>query len=438
MTGETKRWWQLGIGMAVIAAAGTAIGKDVVLKGSAGKSFAAPETGFVASTVPPGVLTAAKPDPDPDENQPDRNAWRLLIDISKKATTQRKVGPSHVTSNDALWETWADDGLTFPDKPDPAHPPGWPATAESAPAKRLVVPAQNTLRRLMLEKKPFKPELFNRPLEAPVPERSLTAPKGKPSEELSLIAGGGEEVRRNKPAFDFIVNDKLYYKQGLAAAFAAGKTIVFPADAIEVKARWVPITEAKKSDYHWNYDSNGALYGLVALHIMTKHLPNWTWATFEWTGNAGRCDYIGCHDAFGVTPHDVEPKKPLGGAYPPGTLTADLLAMFKAAGLGDEWKNYRLKGAQDLFTDTTGRPTLLGNSVTEEGFVSSSSCITCHGQASVDKDGDFNPSVGFTSTGASTNGPLLPSMFWTSTTPPKLKYLPIDFIWAVLHAHAAP
>ena len=45
--------------------------------------------------------------------------------------------------------------------------------------------------------------------------------------------------------------------------------------------------------------------------------------------------------------------------------------------------DYRLKGAQVDFTDRTGRPTIVGNSITEAGFVSTSSCITCHAWASI-------------------------------------------------------
>ena len=53
----------------------------------------------------------------------------------------------------------------------------------------------------------------------------------------------------------------------------------------------------------------------------------------------------------------------------------------------DQYKNYRLKGSQVDFTDGPGRSLLLGNSVTESGFVPSASCITCHARASVNASG---------------------------------------------------
>ena len=386
----------------------------------------------------PGVgWLGSTPDPNPDMNEPDMSNWEIFISINKAAPSQHPVGPAHVNTNDAIWETWADDALTFPSSPDPTHPPQWPASATSFPLKHLVLPFQNVIRRQLLLRKPIQLNVLRKPIEAAelFKINPHQPPAGMTPEILEIQSGGGEEVRRNKDDFQFIVDNKLFYTQGLRDAFAAGKPIVFPLPSIEVKARWVPITDAQKSQYHWNYDSNGNLFGLVALHIMTKHLGNWTWATWEWVGNAGRCDYIGCHDEFGVTPADVAPQTPLNGSYPPGTLTSALLAKFTAAGLSAEWKNYRLKGSQTLFTDTTGRATLLGNSVTEAGFVQSSSCITCHGIASVDSNGHINPTFGFAPSGGSSNGPLLPSMFWNGTT---LRYMPVDFVWAFANAQPAP
>jgi hypothetical protein len=164
-------------------------------------------------------------------------------------------------------------------------------------------------------------------------------------------------------------------------------------------------------------------------------LPNWLWATFEWTGNAGRCDAIGCDDSFGVTPATVAPASPPGQTYPAGTLTPALLNLMTAAGLGAEFKNYRLKGSQTLFANTLGQPTLLGNSQIEGPFISTSSCITCHGQASVDKAGSFQPTLGFLPNGDSSNGPLTPSMFYNNASPPQLQYFPIDFVWAIFKAN---
>ena len=67
-----------------------------------------------------------------------------------------------------------------------------------------------------------------------------------------------------------------------------------------------------------------------------------------------------------------------------GQPTDELKAMMKRYNLSPVLSNYyRLKGAQVDFTDRTGRPTIVGNSITEAGFVSTSSCITCHARASI-------------------------------------------------------
>src|SRR4051812_4474715 len=137
---------------------------------------------------------------------------------------------------------------------------------------------------------------------------------------------------------------------------------------------------------------------------MSKAVPNWTWATWEWVGNPGRGDYIGCHDSFGVVPHDLPPNATLNQVYPPGDLTPASLDMLKAGGIPDEWKNYRLKGSQSEFTEPTGKVTPLGNSIAEAGFVQPSSCLTCHSQAAADAAGLLPPNVGFTPDGQSTNG----------------------------------
>ena len=381
------------------------------------------------------------PDPDPDANEPDKLAWQVFIAISKLATSQQTVRGN--TTNDAIWETWADDPLTFPASPNPANPPQWPATGQTTTTflKRLQIPTQILLRELLRQKVPpsqIAPKMLEFQRAHPEANLQQLLRKQAATSRLNPVhieivqIGGGEEVRRNKAAFDFIVSNGLWYKQGLKAAFAANKVINFPVASIEVKAVWVPITASQKSQYHWNYDANGNLYGLVAMHLETKALPNWLWATFEWTGNAGRCDYLGCNDSFGVTPGSISPATTTGGTYPAGTLTPALLSLMSAAGLPAEFQNYRLKGSQTLFANTIGQPTLLGNSVIENGFVSSSSCITCHGQASVDKNGNANPSFGFAPTGESSNGPLTPSMFLDSSG--QLQFFPIDFIWGIIKA----
>jgi hypothetical protein len=378
-------------------------------------------------------------DPNPALNTPDQFNWQLFVQINQAAPTQSKVGAKNVNTNNALWETWANDPDTFPSAPDPskcnvpnpnpANCPVFPGTTTAV--KKLLRPSTQQLfrqqqRELRLSSQREVQKLQGRKLVVAAPQISV---------------GGNEEVRRNKSSFDFIVTNALWYQQGLKAAFEKGLPLSFPIDAIEVKARWTPLPNCQNTTYHCNYDANGNAFGLIALHIMSKAVPNWTWATWEYVDNPGRCDYIGCKDAFGMLPQyqNTPPNSQLNKGYPSPTnqLSPALLQMLGT--IGPEWVNYRLKGSQIDFTDATGRAILLGNSITEAGFVQTSSCMTCHAQASVDSTGLFNQTLGFTPNGQSTNGPLQPSWFYnTNSNPWTVTYFPIDFVWGIFDAQAAP
>ena len=381
----------------------------------------------------------ASPDPNPALNTPDQFNWQLFVQVNQVAPTQSKVGPNNVTTNNALWETWADDSATFPQSPDPskcnvpnpnpANCPVWPGTMAGG-VKKVLRPSTQQL---------FRQQQRQLRLSSQAEIQRLKGRQMVAAPQISV--GGNEEVRRNKSSFDFIVSNSLWYQQGLKAAFEKGVTLSFPIDAIEVKARWIPLANCQNSTYHCNYDATGKAFGLVALHIMSKAVPNWTWATWEYVGNVGRCDYIGCKDAFGMLPQYqyTAPNLPINQGYPSpnNQLSPALLQMLGT--VGPEWVNYRLKGSQIDFTDATGRATLVGNSITEAGFVQTSSCMTCHAQASVDSTGLFNQTLGFTPNGQSTNGPLQPAWFYnTNSNPWTVTYFPIDFVWAIFDAQPAP
>lgn len=365
---------------------------------------------FALLAVSQAGLAGAE-DLNPALNAPDKVAWVLFARLNQKAAAQTQVGPGKLATNDSVWETWADDEQTFPARPSRTSPPTWPGDARRR--KALVPPSQQRVLKQLLE-------------------------AGSPQPGPELGPGGSEEVRRNRASFDYIVSSGLYFTQGLRAAFDRGTPLSFPVEAIEVKANWVPITEDQRPSYHWNYDGDGKLYGMVAMHVMSKLVPDWTWASFEWVGNPGRCDFIGCHDAFGVVPRDVAPNAQTGLPYPPGQLTPELLTVLEAAGLGAEFQNYRLKGSQVGFTDAMGRPTLLGNSVTESGFVPTSSCMTCHTRASIDQTGTIRPRAGFAPDNQSYNGAPDPAWFFdTSTSPWTATELHMDFVWGFMAASPA-
>ncbi len=184
-------------------------------------------------------------------NNPDQQAWQLFATVN--------AGAASAGNNDVLFETWARDADIF--RPNPV----WPA----APPRMALGPRALSL---------------------------LTHPGLK----MEVVPGGNnlvsEETRRNRAGFDFIVNNNLYKVSGLKAAFAAGKPLAFPVDALEVKANWVEVGQLKTFNgfsgtpaqaakiYHLN-SAAGKQYALVSFHIISKLVPNWTWATFEHKDN---------------------------------------------------------------------------------------------------------------------------------------------------------
>jgi hypothetical protein len=259
----------------------------------------------------------------------------------------------------------------------------------------------------------------------------------------------GEEARRNRAAFDFIVQNRLYTRSGLKAAF--GKSLSFPVDAIEVKANWLPVdmipsfslNRVSLADvptvYHVNTGSDGKRYALIALHIISKKVPNWTWATFEHRLNPARCDILGCRDSFGAVTTMVVPNAQPGKGYPDCVRTTALTSLLKNSGADASFANYCLKGSQTDFTDNTGLDVRLGNSVTEDGFVDRSSCMTCHGRAAFNATGLATSRAGFDG-GLAPLGPVNPNWFWsTSASPPLFVGEPglsrlgtsADFVWSV-------
>ena len=390
-------------------------------------------------------------------NFPDRFAWKLFLEVNKKAEHQSPVGGTagNPMSNDALWETWADDPLTFPADPDPAKRPQWP-TAGQAPtkAKTLAPPLRRRAELLRSTRLQGRAEGLQ--------PRSVAIGKLTPGGFSAADGNGvGEEVHRNQVTFDYIVGNGLWYQQGIAAFFDkaakavgddvdfASKLVNFPRASIEVKANWIVIDEKDKPKFHWNYSEAGQLLGLVAMHIISKDLPNWFWCTFEHVDNPGRGDYIGIHDSFGVDPaHTPSQTDKIGTTYPPEKLKDALLKLFDENGYQGEWadeyKNYRLKGSQVDFTDGPGRSLLLGNSVTESGFVPSASCITCHARATVNAGGVS----GFPIFGEQAVLPLVtgdslqPVLTYSGRPDPSwyfldsgngstLRNLQTDFIWAI-------
>lgn len=370
--------------------------------------------GASASLADPGNIPL---DPALAINHPDEFNWRLFAEVNKDAHLASRPGV-------VIWETWADDPGTFP-KPSslPAgSAPVWP-DPENACARLRSNVQLNSLRSGNF--KPF----------------AVPFPDDNPDQQ---------ETRRNKPTFDFIVGQNLWNAAGLADRFKSGQPIIAPLESIEVKADWFVASAGDRAKYHVSVDCNGKSWKLVALHIISKALPNWSWATFEHVDNLGRCDSNGCHDDYGATVASTPPRRtaegiPITGSTYPAEAsckkTDAVSGIFAAAGLDARvWSNYCLKGSQVDFTTAAGEPTRLGNSVTEKGFVRTSSCMSCHSRASIDASGSgvlfpgFVKSVGDAAQ-ENSEGPIgTADPFWFKANDSQVLFQQTDFIWAFAFA----
>jgi hypothetical protein len=202
-----------------------------------------------------------------------------------------------------------------------------------------------------------------------------------------------EQVFVNPPERDFIVQNGLITLTGQQAYGAKnGNAITFPWDAIEVKADWVPASSYTGTTFNcpdpnlYTQVYNNACYALVGLHISSKVLPDWVWATFEPASaitNPNRCDpnlYSTCFDPWGTTSSTPYGK---GQTVP---QSQQLQQLMTSAGINPVFKNYYLTGVQTQFV-ADGKPVPLGSSFVEFNAgvpPGQASCITCHKYAYFD------------------------------------------------------
>jgi hypothetical protein len=186
-------------------------------------------------------------------------------------------------------------------------------------------------------------------------------------------------------------------------AYGQAQAITFPTSAVEIKADWLPAASVNNQfDCTTNRPAgvyvatiSGVCYALVGIHVSSKLLPNWLWATFEPQSritNPNRCNpdlYNACNDPWGSSPatstgQDTKP-------------TPALAALMSEAGIAKEFLNYRLVGAQSTYVDGNDNPIQLGNSFVEFNagvLPHEASCITCHSYAMVSTVAQENPNFG--------------------------------------------
>jgi hypothetical protein len=424
--------------------------------------------GVIISTFVCIGLGFAQTDANLAVNNPDRQAWDLFLANNTDAATSG--------NNDALFETWANDGDTFRPKPMWPTTPSPPSTKAPRVLSSIMQHTHEGFQ-LGVHSPVGVPSGGGVPSPTGIPSVGVPSPPGVPFVGVSSPGENliGEETRRNRTDFDFIVSNNLFKVSGLKAAYAAEKPITFPVDSVEVKANWVAVDRLREFNgftgtpaeaariYHVN-TAGGKTYALVSFHIISKLVPNWTWATWEHKDNPGRCDIIGCRDTFGaqntwiasLSPTESTTTSEKGLHYSDCTKSPALLALFAKTHIDPAFVNYCLKGTQTDFTDTSGLATRLGNSVIEAGFVNQSSCMSCHGRASFDSSGHptsfagsdiLSPNLPIgddNNTGATPIGPINPLWYWWNPKePPSWPAfsdqtitltriaLPADFVWSI-------
>lgn len=361
----------------------------------------------------------------PNGANSDKVSWDNFIAVIKP-----------VSSTQAVFETWASDPDVY------SNTPHWPTVGEAGVKKfrpGLLQKAKASHQLKVSETidgtcgKVGDAAAGNFPVTVNAPSKDPKAPK-QPCY--------AEEVRRNRPSYDYIVKNGLNTQPGLAAAYKKATTtkwkVSLPTSAVEVKADWLPIdtlitwlgangvtlTPAQVKQRYYTTVSEGFTYGLVSVHISTKEIPNWVWASFEHEDNPGRCDTMGCHDSFGARKATVAPQTTANTQYGQCVKTDEVKKLFKAAGLGGAWDNYCLKASQIAYVDKNGAPLMLGDSFTERVAaavpINRSSCMACHAAAAVNSDGSpFTTLLD--------NDPM-----GNVTLPPTA--VAVDFIWGILDA----
>jgi len=251
-------------------------------------------------------------------------------------------------------------------------------------------------------------------------------------------------------------------------------------DAPFITQKMTTVVQFTKGKETVNCNLTGTHY-LMAFHVSSKDTPNWVWTTFEHIAMPGRCDFIGCNDSYGYSSTD---KLPAGVAknytrphvksddlvmapatvfdtdklYPTEKINPGPDQVFKDLGIGTTastnkdkasiadlgWRSYRLKGSQVEFTNSMGRKTLLGNSITEAGFMNGSSCITCHSRAGIHVEQNkanffrlsvFEKNLSDYGYSLSAHGIPNPEWFHHDDNTGSLDVLQTDFVWGFLNAN---
>lgn len=301
---------------------------------------------------------------------PEQTAWQIFVAANCPSNASKVV-----------WEDWVEQLQLYPASADKA------LLSTKAPPRLHGSP----LAQIRAHQLHLRDRALGAHLTSPCPVMQGPPPNVVASATIC------EETRLNPEARAFVLNNSYQTRPGQTSAAQKGVDIEFPTPAIEIKVDWIP-----SSDFVPQFSCSqpppgvhtevidGVCYAMAGLHISSKLVKNWLWATFEpqsMLTNPLRCVTFGpCNDPWGSSPSTSS-----GGANGFTQQTSDLAALMKQANLSSEFMNYRLDGVQLDFTSPDGKATILGNSIIEGENVgltrNQASCITCHSESSIKNDG---------------------------------------------------
>lgn len=334
--------------------------------------------------------------------------------------------------NATVWESWKTTGEVF--LPDGSAPRAWEDRERLLPASCQAIDA--TAAKARSRHAGSVPDAL--------PPRLLTDYVN--AEGDVVVDRNGELVRfetaMNKPAFDYIVDKRLYNADDQQAFFDGHNRVAFPFATYQgdtrgsywVKAAWKVLGEKERGDdihkawaYLYPVYREGTLVadcelrpvGLLALHVTYKleQAKQWAWATFEhrriaptWDELAqARDDYLlydpECGDEPDCAAIDAAPalfghghtpqrsqlvrQQKYGYGYVcnlPSCAASDVAWInqtFEEQLADTVWASYRLKGTQwvDPSDRGTVKPAILANTVIESYIQGTSTCLGCHQRA---------------------------------------------------------
>jgi hypothetical protein len=391
-------------------------------------------------------------DSNPAVNNPDKFAWDRFVEINGPAIEGRrgvpdpnkKIGDSGLR----VWQTWKTSSENGSEVflPKGRPPKDW----DEPQAKDL----SGELRMFL-----SLPKMLTIIGDTTGGEASVAALlKASP-----ILSNGNQEARINRVGFEYIVHERLYSLDGQERFRDSGRTVEFPPGTINVKATWREFTpEEVKTGVPSSYytaEEGEKVWGLTGFHMTTKDLKNWFWATFEQVDNP--------------PPEIADRDRYTKLRYPASAKVS--FSDHRLREIPDPLKNtvfqyYVLRGTQTNFIDSTGSPTVLGNTQLEGGMQTSASCISCHARATIGDRLSLRPGTYLYPDGRISNdgsnrltvnpGQVIwqqdpqdpkspisvlvmgalgaPRPEWFIDSAGRSRYTQLDFLWGFIHAQREP